>query len=209
MADVPDTGEFKLALSTSHLLHRAQQLASDRFAFLVGENESAVTLRQFAVLAAIAEAPGLSQTELVRATGVDRSTLADMMNRMESRSWIVRTARDSDARAKAVRLADEGMRVLRAARQHAKAADAAILDALAKPRRKTFHATLMRLAELADQSAAAMEKSQRKSAKDAKEKSRKTREREVARQRKRRRREARADVAPAPRKRIADPLSNT
>ena len=50
MADVVDNDDFELAVSTSHLLHGAQQLASDRFAELVGEN--GVTLRQFAVLAA-------------------------------------------------------------------------------------------------------------------------------------------------------------
>jgi MarR family len=85
--DTPETGPYRLGGSASHLLHRAEQLASERFAHLVGDT---ITLRQFAVLAAIAEAPGLSQSDLVRATGVDRSTLADMMNRMEKRGWVAR-----------------------------------------------------------------------------------------------------------------------
>jgi len=149
MSDEPESGEFALALSTSHLLHRAQQLASDRFALLVGEN--GVTLRQFAVLAAIQEQPGLNQTELVRATGIDRSTLADMVTRMEKRGWISRAASTADARANAVRLAPAGETVLKNALQHAKAADAAILDALPRSKRKSFHATLRRLAAISDE----------------------------------------------------------
>ena len=58
--------------------------------------------------AAIAENPGLSQSDLVRATGIDRSTLADMMNRMQKRGWVLRTASVSDARALSVRLAAAG-----------------------------------------------------------------------------------------------------
>ena len=92
---------FALSQSPSHLLHRAQQLAQDRFAAAAGAH--GVTLRQFAVLAAIAEKPGRSQTDLVVATGVDRSTLADMITRMEKRSWIMRVTAADDARANAVR----------------------------------------------------------------------------------------------------------
>ena len=69
--------DFELAVSTSHLLHRAQQLAADRFTVLMGENS--ITLRQFAVLAAIAKQPGLSQADLVRVTGVDICRGADVL----------------------------------------------------------------------------------------------------------------------------------
>ena len=151
---------FELAVSTSHLLHRAQQLAADRFTVLVGENS--ITLRQFAVLAAIAKAPGLSQAELVRATGIDRSTLADMMPRMERRAWIERTASDTDGRAKAVRLAVLGAATLTAARQHAKAADAAILDALPRAKRRAFLAALEKLSKVSDKAAQRAERDQRK-----------------------------------------------
>lgn len=160
MSDVPDGGEFALALSTSHLLHRAQQLASDRFAFLVGEN--GVTLRQFAVLAAIAETPGVSQADLVRATGIDRSTLADMMLRMEKRGWVARSPSTTDARAKAVALAPAGRTTLANALQHAKAADAAILDALPKAKRKTFQTTLERLSKVSGKAVEAAERAERR-----------------------------------------------
>lgn len=171
MTDGPESGPYRLEDSPSHLLHRAEQLAADRFAQLVGDAN--ITLRQFAVLAAIAESPGLSQSDLVRATGVDRSTMADMMTRMEKRGWIIRTASTVDARARAVRLAAAGVTILAAATHHARAADAAILDALPRTKRRTFLNTLTKLARISDEAAAKAERDARRQAKkDARDKAR-------------------------------------
>jgi DNA-binding MarR family transcriptional regulator len=142
---------FALSQSPSHLLHRAQQLAQDRFAQMAGAR--GVTLRQFAVLAAIAEQPGRSQTDLVVATGVDRSTLADMITRMEKRGWILRVTAASDARANAVTLAAPGRAVLNQSIPHARAADEALLDAIPRGERKGFQDTLLKLAAAADSAA--------------------------------------------------------
>jgi len=167
ITDMSEAG-FRLASSPSHLLHRAEQLAGDRFTQLVGET---VTLRQFIVLAAIAENPGLSQNDLVRATGVDRSTLADMITRMQKRGWITRSPSTLDGRANAVRMAAAGSMIFHAAAHHAKAADAAILDALPRTKRRTFLNTLTKLAKLSDEAAAKAERDAKRQAKrDAKKK---------------------------------------
>lgn len=142
----PASGAFRLSQSSSHLLHRAEQFAADRFAQLANDS---VTLRQFAVLAAIAEQPGLSQSDLVRATGIDRSTLADMMNRLAKRGLVARSASSSDARAYAVRLSTAGSALLNTTASHARAADAAVLELLPRAQRKGFLKTLAQLAELA------------------------------------------------------------
>lgn len=161
-ADSAESDHYKLAASPSHLLHRAEQLAAERFAHLVGDS---ITLRQFAVLAAIAEQPGLSQSDLVRATGVDRSTLADMMAKMEKRGWVVRTLSPSDKRAYSVLLGQAGGTLLSATMQHARAADAAILDLLPRTKRRTFLNTLTKLSKLAEAAAAKAEREQKKQAK--------------------------------------------
>lgn len=157
-----DAEEFRLPVSVSHLLHRAAQLANDRFSELVGDS---VTLRQFEVLAAIAELPGLSQSELVRLTGVDRSTLADMLNRMERRGWITRTAAPLDGRAHSVRLAATGATILKATTPHAIAANAAVLDLLPRTKRRTFFNILSKLAKLADEAAERAEREAKRKAK--------------------------------------------
>lgn len=153
---------FKLSHSVSHLLHRAAQLANDRFMQLVGDT---VTLRQFEVLAAISEHPGLSQSELVRLTGVDRSTLADMLNRMERRGWITRTAAPLDARALSVRLAATGGAILKATAPHAIAANAAVLDLLPRTKRRTFLGILGKLSDLAERAAERAERAAKREAK--------------------------------------------
>lgn len=186
MADAPESEPFRLALSTSHLLHRAEQLAGDRFAQLVGDK---VTLRQFAVLAAVAETPGVSQIDLVRATGIDRSTLADMLNRLEKRGLIARAKSESDGRAHTVALTADGRAVFHASTRHARAADAAILDMLPRTKAKSLQNTLMKLAKLADEAAAKAERTARRQAKrearskrrDAKRKVREEKARRTAR----------------------------
>jgi MarR family transcriptional regulator, temperature-dependent positive regulator of motility len=183
VSDLTEGEPFRLAHSPSHLLHRAEQLAADRFTQLVGGD--GVTLRQFAVLAAISENPGLSQSDLVRATGIDRSTLADMMNRMEKRGWVVRTASVLDARALSVRLAGAGSMILAAATQYARAADAAILDALPRAKKRPFIATLTKLVKAIDAAAVRAEREIKREAKRAaraQQKRRKNKKRERAQQ---------------------------
>lgn len=161
----PDSGEseqFKLAGSPSHLLRRAEQLASERFTQLVGDT---IKLREFTILAAISERPGLSQSDLGRIAGIDRSTLADTMAKMEGRGWIMRTPSTSDGRAYSVLLGQAGGTVLSATMKHARAADAAILDLLAKTKGRTLINTLTKLSKLADEAAAKADRDQKKQAK--------------------------------------------
>ncbi|HZZ87227.1 MAG TPA: helix-turn-helix domain-containing protein, partial [Caulobacteraceae bacterium] len=73
----PDGG---LSQSVTHLLHRVLQLALDYHAEASGA--AGLTQRQYTVLAAAGAADGVSQSDLVRATGIDRSTLADLVARM-------------------------------------------------------------------------------------------------------------------------------
>ena len=95
-----------LERSPSHLLHRALQLALDLYAAEFGG--AGLTQRQFAVLAAVADHEGATQTDLVRLTGIDRSTLADMAARMIAKGLLERQRSLSDARANAVSLTEAG-----------------------------------------------------------------------------------------------------
>ncbi len=160
MTDAKPPEPYEFSGSISHLLHRVEQLASDRFAELMGDE---LTLRQFTVLAAVAANPGLKQADLVRATGIDRSTLADLIARMEKRGWVDRTTSLLDARALSVHLSASGKALLTSTTQQARAADAAVLDALPRTKRKSFLNTLTKLAKLAAAKAA-------KSAREAKRK---------------------------------------
>ncbi len=71
-----------------------------------------LTARQFAVLLTVEEDEGLSQTDLVNMTGIDRSTLADMIGRMLKKDLLRR--RRTDAMPRQFRL-DHGLRQTRLA----------------------------------------------------------------------------------------------
>lgn len=132
-----DPGEtFDLSASLSHLLHRAQQLAANASSEKL--REAGITLRQFSVLAAASRSKSPSQSRLVTMTGIDRSTLADMLNRMERGGLIARTPSRKDARAKSVALTARGRAALEVAAPAVRTADDALIATLAKNRRSGF-----------------------------------------------------------------------
>lgn len=122
--------------SPSQLLHRALQVSLDIYAEEFGD--SALTQRQYAVLAAVEAREGLTQTDLVRATGIDRSTLADMAARMIAKGLLARQRSVADARANAVHLTDAGRAALAEARPRMAAADARLMALISSGKRDAF-----------------------------------------------------------------------
>jgi DNA-binding MarR family transcriptional regulator len=137
-----------LERSPSHLLHRALQLALDIYAEETGPD--AVTQRQYAVLAAVAAHEGLTQTDLVRSTGIDRSTLADLVARMIGKSLLARQRSTADARANTVSLTDAGRAALELAKPKVAAADARILKLLPTRKRDAFLGVLRDMGRVAE-----------------------------------------------------------
>ena len=138
--------------SVTHLLHRALQLALDYHADAAGQ--ASLTQRQFTVLSAAGAADGLTQNDLVRATGIDRSTLADLVARLLAKGLLQRERSATDARANTVRLSDAGREALGAGAGAAGAADERLLALLSPKKRESFLKTLSALASTADESAA-------------------------------------------------------
>ena len=127
---------MQLEQSPIHLLHRAGQCAGDVFQSEMRTED--LTPRQYAVLVAVAENEGLSQTNLVEMTGIDRSTLADIIRRMLKKGLVQRRRTKEDARAYAVKLTEEGRRILRSAEPMARRVDDRILQALPAAQRERF-----------------------------------------------------------------------
>jgi DNA-binding MarR family transcriptional regulator len=149
-----------LERSPSHLLHRAVQLALDIYAEELGAG--AITQRQFAVLAAAAEHEGATQTDLVRVTGIDRSTMAEMAARLIAKGLLERRRSQFDARANAVSLTSAGREVLEAARPKMAVADARLLKLISGGgRRQAFVGLLQDLIEGAEAQARKREKAAR------------------------------------------------
>jgi DNA-binding MarR family transcriptional regulator len=137
-----------LARSFSHLLKRAVQYSVHRYNEEAGK--SGLTHRQFTVLAAVDANEGKSQTELVKITGIDRSTLADMIARLIEQGCLQRRRTKEDARTNAVRLTPQGKKLLRTAQSGAEDVDKQLLAMFAAADRKTVIDCLGEMANAMD-----------------------------------------------------------
>ncbi len=107
-------GSFELSESPSHLLRRCSQFFGDLYAYEASTSE--LTKQQFTLLAALEHNDGVSQTALVEVTGIDRSTLADMVRRMLERGLLSRERAEEDQRTNALVITPAGRKGLRSAR---------------------------------------------------------------------------------------------
>ena len=136
------SGEIKdLNKSPYHLLRRAWQYAGDLYAEEVGD--TGLTHRQFTVLLAVAQNEGASQTDLVVLTGIDRSTLADLVGRLIKRGLLQRKRTKEDARANSIKLSAAGRRALKTAQPGALSADKKLMRAVPTDTRKEFLSALV------------------------------------------------------------------
>lgn len=150
MAKTLHAGDAGLDRSPSHLLHRALQLALDIYAEETGTG--ALTQRQFAVLSAVMAKEGCTQSELVRATGIDRSTLAELVARLIGKDLLARERSTLDARANTVRLTERGRAAVQEAAPKVAQADARILALVPGAKRDAFLKTLRDMARAAGKS---------------------------------------------------------
>ena len=119
--------EISLGLLTTLLgynLRRAQVAVFQNFAAEVGASE--LTPGQFGVLVVIDANPGLSQTQLGNALGIDRSTVVAVIDRLESRGLVARQPAPSDRRSHALYLSDSGKTTLRRLTERVRAHERAI-----------------------------------------------------------------------------------
>jgi DNA-binding MarR family transcriptional regulator len=163
MSKALHAGDAGLDRSPSHLLHRALQLALDIYAEEIGPG--ALTQRQFAVLSAVTAKEGCTQSELVRATGIDRSTLAELVARLIGKGLLGRERSTLDARANTVSLTPEGRTAVQEAAPRVAQADDRILALMPAAKRDTFIKTLRDMARAAGKTQPEPEEAEHKKAK--------------------------------------------
>ncbi len=119
---------YSLRDAPGHLIRRCQQRAVDLFVDEVGENGP--NPRQFAVLINVYQNPGMSQTTLVEASGIDRSTLTEVLRLMIKRDMISKSRTQKDRRANALFLTPNGQKILENAFEATERAQKKILSPL-------------------------------------------------------------------------------
>jgi DNA-binding MarR family transcriptional regulator len=149
MTEIRGDSALQLDDSALHLLHRADQCAFN--AFYVSIDRQALTPRQYIVLSTIREQGGIDQSTLVRRTGIDRSTLSDIVRRLVRKGFLERQRKEADARAYAIRLTESGNEALEEAEPVVRAAEERLLAILPDDHVAQFKADLKRISEHREQ----------------------------------------------------------
>jgi DNA-binding MarR family transcriptional regulator len=93
-----------------HLIRRAQQIAVALFMEECADLD--LTPVQYAALVAVHEHPGIDATRLSALIAFDRSTLGNVLERLEARKLVQRYASPEDKRVKLLRLSPAGIAML-------------------------------------------------------------------------------------------------
>lgn len=136
-----------------HLIRRAQQVSTALFADECGGFD--VTSVQYAALQAIERHPGVDATRLSALIAFDRSTIGDVLDRMEQKGWIRRGPSSGDRRVKLIGLSPEGARLLRQVQPAVLRVQERLLAPLAPGDRATLVRLLGQLAEVHNETTAA------------------------------------------------------
>lgn len=128
--------DFDLDALPGHYIRRLQQIAVA--IFLQETTDHGVTPVQYASLHTVALSPGIDQRTLARTIGFDTSTIAGVIDRLEARGLMQRSASPDDRRVRLLTLTDEGHALLAAIVPDMLRAQERILDPLPRSERREF-----------------------------------------------------------------------
>src|SRR4051794_29792738 len=93
-----------------HLIRRCQQIATA--IFLEETSSFGITPVQYAALTAVARYPSIDATRLSQLVAFDRSTLGNVLERLEQKKLVKRTSGSKDRRIKKISLTPAGRALL-------------------------------------------------------------------------------------------------
>jgi DNA-binding MarR family transcriptional regulator len=129
-----------------YLFRRMQQIA---VAIFVEECKAYdLTPVQYAALVAIRTHPGIDATRLSAVIAFDRSTLGNVIERLETKAWVERKPSRDDKRVKLLSLTSAGEALLRSIMPSVDRAQARMLQPLKPKDRKTLMALMTQLVDL-------------------------------------------------------------
>lgn len=129
-----------------HLIRRLQQIAVA--IFMTECRDFDLTPVQYATLIAVNAFPGVDATRLSALIAFDRSTLGNVIGRLEAKKYLQRRASKEDSRVKLLYLTDAGRKLLAAAAPAVDRAQQAMLAPLGPVDRRKFMQLLAQLVDL-------------------------------------------------------------
>src|SRR4029077_10346617 len=129
-----------------HLVRRLQQIAVAIFMEETAEFD--VTPVQYSALLAVRNHPGIDQTNLMKIIAFDRSTIGDVVKRLENKRLIRRATSDADRRTKILSITPSGRRLLSKVKKAVDAAQDKIIAPLCREERREFMRMMHKLVQL-------------------------------------------------------------
>ncbi len=138
--------DSRLTDMPGHLIRRLQQIA---FALFLDQAKAFdFTPVQYAALYAVNNNPGIDQTALCNAVALDRSTIGDVVGRLEKKGLITRRNGSADRRTKSLHITAAGHRLLVDIAPAVEATQRVILAPLKPGERTAFMRMLKHLVHL-------------------------------------------------------------
>jgi MarR family transcriptional regulator, lower aerobic nicotinate degradation pathway regulator len=137
--------EIDLDNLPGHYIRRLQQIAVA--IFLDESREFEVTPVQYGALQAISNSPGIDQRTLASRIGFDTSTIGGVIDRLDARGLVLRSASETDRRVRLLTLTPAGRTLTQAVVPTMLRAQERILAPLPKAERELFMTMLRRLVE--------------------------------------------------------------
>ena len=131
-----------------HLIRRLHQQSTQVFLARTQAAGFDLTPVQYAALVAIRENPGIDATRLSALIAFDRSTLGNVLERLEARGLIARYSAPEDKRIKLLKLSPQGRTLVKRAESAVERTQDRILAPLQPQDRKTLLKLLGQLVEL-------------------------------------------------------------
>lgn len=126
-------------------IRRLQQIA---VALFLQETEGfAITAVQYGALLTVSRQPGLDQRTLAGLMGLDTSTTAGVVDRLDSRGLLSRSASPQDRRVKLLTVTADGAALLVDIAPHVQRAQVRMLEPLTEPERGEFMRMLRTLVD--------------------------------------------------------------
>lgn len=111
-----------------YAIRRAQLAVFQSFKDVMGE--LAISTAQFSVLRVVHDNPGLNQTALANALGVETPRMVLILDDLEKRHLVARVASTMDRRSRAIYLTEEGDRMLSVVEDRAEAHNRDLIERL-------------------------------------------------------------------------------
>jgi len=146
MTDNDRSGQVKIDERPGHLIRRLQQIS---FALFMDQARNfEITPVQYSAIFAINNHPGIDQTALCNIIAFDRSTIGDVVSRLEKKKLIKRLNGPVDKRTKSLYITQSGRRLLRGIAPAVASTQRLILAPLKPGERGAFMRMLKQLVHL-------------------------------------------------------------